>query len=50
MQKNLFQKSSRKTTEITGELIGNKITEKIVKQKPVSKENSRNVEKIVIPS
>ena len=33
--------------EARGEFIGNKVANKIVKPKPVSKENSRNVEKIV---
>ena len=38
-----------KRAEATGELIGNKIAEKIMKTKLVSDENSRNVEEIVIP-
>ena len=37
------------TAEATGELIGNKIAENIVKPKPVSDANSRNDEEIVIP-
>ena len=32
----------------TGEFIGNKIADKIVKEKSVPDENSRNVEEIVI--
>ena len=35
--------------EATGEFIGNKIADKIVKQKPVIDENSRNMEEIIIP-
>ena len=38
-----------KTAETTEELIGNKIAEKNVKQKPVPDSNSGNVEEIVIP-
>ena len=37
------------STDATGELIGTKIPDKIVKPKPVPEVNSRNVEKIVIP-
>ena len=36
-----------KTAKVTGELIGNKISEKIVKLKPVSDKDLRNVEEIV---
>ena len=39
-----------KRAEATGEFIGNKIADKIVKQKPVIDENSRNVKEIIIPS
>ena len=35
--------------EATGEFLGNKITDKIVKPNHVNGENSRNVEKIFIP-
>ena len=38
-----------KAAEATGEFLGNKIANKIVKQKPVTDENSRNVEEIIIP-
>ena len=38
-----------KTDKATGKLIGNKVTVKIVKPKPVPDENSRNVEEMVIP-
>ena len=41
-----FQKS--KTAAATGELIGNKVPEKIVKPKPVTEANLRNVEEMVI--
>ena len=43
-RKNCFQKKA----EATGELIGNKIAEKVVKPKAVPTKNSRNVEEIVI--
>ena len=46
--KNCFQKVVHKTAE-AGELIGNKIAEKIVKPKLVPDVNIRNVEQIVIP-
>ena len=39
-----------KTAETTGEFRGNKITNKIVKQKSVIHENSRDIEKIITPS
>ena len=39
------KKVVHKTTEATGELIGNKITENIMKPKPLPAENSRNDEK-----
>ena len=35
---------------MTGEFIGNKIADKIVKPKPVSDENLRDAEEIIIPS
>ena len=38
-----------KISEATGESTGNKITEKIVKLKPASDANSRDIEEIVIP-
>ena len=43
------KKAAHKAAETTGKFIGNKIADKIVKQKPVIDENSRNVEKIIIP-
>ena len=42
------EKVVHKTTEGTGEFIGNKIAEKIVKSKHVIDENPRNVEEIII--
>ena len=39
-----------KASEATGEFIGNKIANKIVKPKLVIDENSRNVEEIIIPT
>ena len=36
-----------KTVEATEELVGNKIAETIVKQKPITEKNSRNIEEIV---
>ena len=44
-----FKKEVHKVAEATGEFIGNKIADKIIKQKPVIDENSRNVEEIVTP-
>ena len=41
--KNYFQKVVHELAETMGELVGNKISEKIVKPKPVLDENSRNV-------
>ena len=38
-----------KAAEAKGEFIGNKIADKIMKQKPAIDENSRNVEEIIIP-
>ena len=38
-----------KAVEATGEFIGNKIPDKIVKQKAVIDENSRNIEEIIVP-
>ena len=46
---NCFQKVVHKTAEATGEFIGNKIADKIVKPKPVPDDNSRYVEEIFIP-
>ena len=48
--KNCFQKVVHEAAEATGEFIGNKIADKIVKLKPAIDENSRNVEEIVIPA
>ena len=48
--KTASKKLIRKPAEETDELIGNKITEKIVKSKPVLDVNSKNAEEIVIPS
>ena len=55
--KNAPKKVVHKAAEETSEFIGNKIVhavaklnnEKILKQKPVINENSRNVEEIIIP-
>ena len=44
-----LEKLVHKTAEGTGELIGNKIADKIVKAKLIPGVNSRNVEEIVIP-
>ena len=43
------KKLAHKAAEATAEFIGDKITYKIVKTKPVVDENSKNVEEIVIP-
>ena len=47
--KTFSKKLVHKTAEATFELIGNKISKKFMKPKPVTNENSRNVEEIVIP-
>ena len=47
--KTASKKVVHKTAEASRELIGNKITENIVKPKTAPNENSRNVDKIVIP-
>ena len=44
----MIKKVAHKAPEVTGKLIGNKITEEIVKYMP--DENLRNVEEIVIPT
>ena len=44
-----FNFKSHKAAEATCEFIGNKIADKTEEQKPVIEENSRNVEKIIIP-
>ena len=43
------KKVAHKSAEETDEFIENKISDKIVKPKPVPDENSRNVEKLIIP-
>ena len=47
--KTATKKEAHKAVEATGEVIGNKIANKVVKPKPVPDENSRNVEEIIIP-
>ena len=47
--KTLTKKVARKAAQATGELIGSKTANKIVKPKPVPDENSKNVEEIIIP-
>ena len=47
--KTVSKKSVSRAAAATGEFIGNKITYKIGKPKPVPDENSRNVGEIVIP-
>ena len=42
------KKVVHKAAEATGEFVGKKIADKIVKPNPISAENSRNVEEIVI--
>ena len=46
--KTASKKVVHKTPEATGELIGNKIADEIVKAKSVPDKNSRNVEDIVV--
>ena len=47
--KTASKKVACKAAEATGEFIGNKISDRIVKQKPVPAENLRNIEGIIIP-
>ena len=47
-QKTVSKKVLHPTVEATEEFLGNKIAEKTVNRKPVTDENSRNVEEIVI--
>ena len=47
--KNASTKEVYKAAEATGEFIGNKIAEKIVKSKHVIDENPRNIEEVIIP-
>ena len=47
--KNLDHKVADEAAGATGEFIGNKIGNKIVKQKPVANENLRNFGEIIIP-
>ena len=47
--KTTSKKVIHKAAEAGGEFIGNKITDKTVKQKPLPAKNSRNVEEIIIP-
>ena len=49
MLQKLLQKIVHKTAEATGEIIGDKIADKIVKTNRLPAENSKNVERIVIP-
>ena len=47
---NASKKVIHKVAEARGEFLGNKIADKVVKQKPIIDENLRNVEEIIIPS
>ena len=47
--KTVTKKVAHKAPEGTGEVIGNKTANKIVKPKPASGVNARNVEEIIIP-
>ena len=47
--KTLTKKVARKAAQATGELIGSKTANKIVKPKPAPDENSETVEEIIIP-
>ena len=46
---NASKKVIHKAGEASGEVLGNRIGDKIVKTKPIIDEISRNVEKIIIP-
>ena len=43
------KKVTHKAAEATGEFIGNKISDKIVKPRHVTDENPRNIEEKIIP-
>ena len=47
--KTTTKKVAHKAAEATGELIGNKFVNKLVKPKPVPEENSRKVEEVIVP-
>ena len=47
--KTASEKVVNKAAEATGEFIGKKIMHKIVKPKPLSDENVRDIEQIIIP-
>ena len=44
-----YLKVAHKAAEATAEFIGNKITDKMLKPKPLPNANSRNVEEVVVP-
>ena len=48
--KTASKKVVHKAAEATGEFIGNKIADKIVKPKSVADANSTNIEEVIIPS
>ena len=47
--KTALKKVVHKAAEATGEFIGNKVADKIVKPKPAPEANSRNKKEIIIP-
>ena len=47
--KTASKKVVRKAAAAKGEFIGKKITDKIVKSKPITNKNPTNVEEIIIP-
>ena len=47
--KTATKKVAQKVAEARVEFIGNKITDKVLKQKPVLDENSINIEEIIFP-
>ena len=47
--KAVTKKVACKAVKATGEFLGNKIDDKIVKPKPMPDENSRSVEELIIP-
>ena len=49
VSKTVSKKVVHKAAKATGEFIGERIDDKIVKTKPLPAENSRNFEEIVIP-
>ena len=44
-----YKEVAHKADEVTGEFVGNKMADKIVKTKPLTAENSKNFKETIIP-